>query len=104
LKITDSFALGYMLAAVWTFFLASVFVLYKVWVYERSLREADECIRRMSKERSAVMNEYLTTAREIHKMLERVLGGDTRHLESRAAELAVEDFELYWKISGDFEG
>jgi hypothetical protein len=38
---------------------------------------------------------YLTTVSEIHEMLERVLGGDTRHMEPRAAELAVEDFELY---------
>jgi hypothetical protein len=45
-KITDSFALGYMIAAVWTFFLASVFVLYKVWRYEGYLREANEDIRR----------------------------------------------------------
>jgi hypothetical protein len=35
-----------MFGAVWTFFLASVFVLYKVWRYEGYLRDADERIRK----------------------------------------------------------
>ena len=54
MKITDSFALAYMLAAVWTFFLASVFVLYKVWSYEKYLREADENIRRELREKGVL--------------------------------------------------
>jgi hypothetical protein len=54
MKLTDSMALGYMVGAVWTFFLASVFVLYKVWSYERYLREADENIRRELRERGVL--------------------------------------------------
>jgi hypothetical protein len=43
-----------MLAAVWTFFLASVFVLYKAWRYEGYLRDADETLRRELKEKGVL--------------------------------------------------
>ena len=44
---------------------------------------------------------YLTTVEEIREMLEKVLGGDTRHLEPEVAELAVEDFAQYWGLCID---
>ena len=38
---------------------------------------------------------YLTGTEEIRDLLDRVLGGDTRHLEPALAELSVGDFALY---------
>jgi hypothetical protein len=54
MMMRDSLALGYAIGAVWTFFLASVFVLYKVWNYERRLRMADERIRKMLREKGVL--------------------------------------------------